>query len=151
MKWLKRILFVLSAVFIGIQFVRPARTNPSIDPAKELHAPPHVAAILDRSCMDCHSNRTRWPWYTSVAPVSWWIIDHVNEGRHELSFSAFGGYTQRRQTKKMEQICEEVEEGEMPLREYLWLHPSARLSEADRQTLCAWSKAEQRRLRDVKK
>lgn len=141
MKWLKRILLALLVLFLLAQFVRPDRTNPPIDPAQELRAPAHVQQILDRSCNDCHSNRTEWPWYSNVTPLNWYLVDHINEGRHELSFSDFNSYPPKKQAKKMEELCEEVEEGHMPLPEYVRLHPEARLSAQDKQTLCGWAKS----------
>jgi cytochrome c553 len=140
MKWLKRILLALLVLFLVAQFVRPSRANPPVDTAKELRAPANVQQILDRSCNDCHSNRTQWPWYSNVTPVSWYLVDHIKDGRRELNLSEFNSYRAKRQARKMEELCKEVEEGEMPLREYVWLHPEARLSEQDRQTLCTWAK-----------
>jgi len=140
MKWTRRILLILAVLLLLAQFVRPDRTNPPVDAAKELQTPAHVQQILDRSCRDCHTSRTEWPWYSNVTPVNWYLADHIREGRHELSFSEFQSYSAKKQAKKMEELCEEVEEGEMPLREYTWLHPESKLSEADRQTLCTWAK-----------
>jgi hypothetical protein len=147
MKWLKRILLVLAVLFLLAQFVRPQRTNPAVDPARELRPPAHVQQILERSCKDCHSHRTEWPWYSNVTPVNWYLVDHINEARDELSFSEFQTYAPKKQAKKMEELCEEVEEGHMPLPEYTWLHPKAKLSEADKQALCLWAKDEMLRLR----
>ena len=140
MKWFRRILLILAVLLLLAQFVRPDRTNPPVDPAKELQAPAHVQQILDRSCKDCHSSRTEWPWYSNVTPVNWYLVDHIKEGRRELSFSEFQSYSAKKKAKKMKELCEEVEEHNMPLREYTWLHPQAKLSEADRQTLCTWAK-----------
>lgn len=139
-KVLRIVLIVLIAAFLVAQVFRPNRVNPPVDPAKALQAPPNVQAILDRSCNDCHSNNTRWPWYTNISPLSWWIADHVKEGRRELNFSEFNGYTERRKGKKLEEICEQVQQGEMPLKNYVPLHPEAKLSDADQQTLCSWTK-----------
>ncbi|HET7434861.1 MAG TPA: heme-binding domain-containing protein [Thermoanaerobaculia bacterium] len=139
MKWLKRILLALVIIFALMQFVRPQLTNPPVDPARKLVAPPQVQTILDRSCRDCHSNETAWPWYSQVAPISWWLADHVKDGRRELNLSEFRSYSARKSNKKLEEICEQVKEAEMPLKSYLPLHPSAKLSDADRQTLCAWT------------
>lgn len=146
-KWLKRIAFVLTAIFAGIQFVRPARTNPPIDRSQVLRAPAHVQPILDRACNDCHSSATTWPWYSHVAPLSWYLVDHVNEGRKQVSFSEWETYAREDQAHVLEEICEEVEKGEMPLAEYTWLHPSAQLSEADKRTLCTWAESERLRVR----
>lgn len=140
MKWLKRIVLVLAVLLLFAQFVRPDRTNPPVDPAKELRPPAHVQQVLDRSCKDCHSNRTEWPWYSQITPVNWYLADHIKEARHELSFSEFESYSPKKKAKKLEELCEEVDEGHMPLREYTWLHPSSKLSAADRQTLCTWAK-----------
>lgn len=140
-------LLALLAVFVVIQFYRPAKANPPVNPAHVLRAPADVQSIFDRACSDCHSNQTKWPWYSNIAPVSWFTIDHVNEGRHELSLSEFGTYSQKKAVHKLEELCEMVEKGEMPLREYVWLHPSAKLSDADKQRLCEWANAERVRLK----
>ena len=102
LKWL---LIGLLVIFLGIQFIRPARTNPAIDQTQTIEAhtqmTPEVASILDRSCRDCHSNKTVWPWYTQVAPVSWWLSDHVNDGRRNLNMSEFGKLPRDRQERKL--------------------------------------------------
>src|SRR5687767_12011008 len=86
----------LGILVVAIQFVRPARTNPVRDPTHALSAmrpmPSHVAAVFDRACRDCHSNDTRWPWYSHVAPVSWFVIDHVNHGRSHFNASEWNQY-----------------------------------------------------------
>lgn len=144
-KWL---LISLVCLFILIQLKRPARTNPAVDQSQTIEAhtqtTPQVKDILDRSCRDCHSNNTEWPWYTNVAPVSWFVIDHVNEGRHRLNLSEWARLDQP--GKKLRQICDEVEDGAMPLSSYLPLHPKAKLSEQDKKTLCDWTAAERQRL-----
>jgi len=76
---------------------------------------PEAKDILSRSCNDCHSNKTVWPWYTNVAPISWWIVDHINEGRRNLNFSEWAKLDKNRQDRKLRQICDEVEDGAMPL------------------------------------
>lgn len=150
MKILKWSLIVLAFIFIGAQFIRPARTNPPHDQARALgsHAmvPQDVAAVLKRSCHDCHSHETTWPWYSNVAPVSWWLIDHVNHGRREMNFSDWARYNPREADHLLEEICEQVSEGHMPLSSYLILHPGAKLSDADKRLLCDWANAERQRL-----
>lgn len=147
MKWLAVAVF---CGFIGLQFVRPARTNPPVDQAQTIHArlqvTPQVAAILDRSCQDCHSNTTRWPWYSNVAPMSWLVIDHVNEGRTNLNLSEWGRYDNRRAANKLEEMCEEVKIGAMPMPSYTIIHWSAKLSPEDIKTLCDWTIAERARI-----
>ena len=154
-KVLKWIAIVLVVGFIGIQFVRPARTNPPVDESQTIFAqaqvPPNVAAIFDRACRDCHSNKTDWPWYSNVAPVSWWLTDHVNHGRKDLNLSEWGRLDGDRQDRKLRQICDEVQDGMMPLSSYLPMHPQAKLSAEDKKVLCEWTDAERQRLsREVK-
>ena len=150
LKIFKWIAIGLAVIFVGMQFVRPARTNPAIDQSQTIEAhtqmTPEVASILARSCNDCHSHKTVWPWYTNVAPVSWWLSNHVNEGRKDLNMSEWGRLPRDRQERKLRQICDEVTDGMMPLSSYLPMHPHARLSEQDKKTLCDWTDAERERL-----
>lgn len=145
MKWRaipwKRVFLIAAIVFVAMQVIRPSRANPPIDPSKQLVAPADVQAIFARSCNDCHSSRTVWPWYTAVAPVSWWLADHVHEGRREVNFSEWQSYSAKRKARKLKEICEQVEQGEMPLKAYLPLHPEAKLSDAERVRICEWAKS----------
>jgi hypothetical protein len=147
---LKWVAMVLALAAVGIQFVRPARTNPPLEPAQTLEAhtqmTPEVSKIFERSCNDCHSNRTTWPWYTNVAPVSWWTIDHVTHGRSHLNYSEWGKLERPDQEKSLQEICDEVLDGKMPLPSYLPMHSQARLSEQDKKVLCDWTEAERHRL-----
>lgn len=147
---LKWALITLAVLFLAIQFVRPAKTNPPVDESRTFQAgtqmTPEVAAILDRSCNDCHSNKTVWPWYSQVAPVSWYLVRHVDDGRRHLNFSDWDRNNTKRATRKLQEICEQVETGEMPITSYLPLHPSAKLSDADKKVLCDWTTQEQARL-----
>ena len=149
-KVLRWLLVIVICALVIVQFIRPARTNPAIDPSQtvesRLQVTPEAAAILDRSCNDCHSNKTRWPWYSNVAPVSWFVIDHVNEGRENLNFSEWGRYTPRDNDGLLRQICREVKSGTMPLSSYTPMHPGSELSTQDRQALCAWTDAERARI-----
>ena len=153
-KILKWFAIVLVVILIGIQFVRPAFTNPPVDESQTINAQlqmtPEVASILDRSWRDCHSNKTVWPWYTKVAPVSWWLADHVNDGRHDMNMSEWGKLPKDRQDRKLRQICDEVQDGVMPLSSYLPMHPTAKLSEQDKKTLCDWTEKERDRLAQAK-
>lgn len=152
LKILKWFALLVVVVFVGLQFVRPARTNPAVDQSQTIYARlqvnPQVAAILDRSCQDCHSNTTRWPWYSNVAPVSWFVIDHVNHGRSHMNLSEWGSLDNRQAGKKLEEMCEEVEDGAMPLQSYTNIHWSAKLSPGDVKTLCDWTAAERARIAD---
>ena len=150
MKKLKIAFLVLGGVFLAIQFFGPVKTNPTTDPAQSayhtLEMPPAVTAALQRSCNDCHSNDTRWPWYTSVAPVSWWTIDHVNHGRSHLNFSEWGKLSTENAMHTLTDICEEIESGAMPLPSYLRMHGGARLSLEDRKNICLWTVAQRNKL-----
>jgi hypothetical protein len=144
-KWLGRIALVLAVVFALIQGYRPERTNPPVNPSRTLHAnvdvPPAVDAILDRACNDCHSNDTHWPWYSNVAPVSWMVVEDVNEGREHMNFSEWAAYSPDDARHALEEICEEVQKGAMPMKEYTWTHREARLSDNDVSTLCTWTRS----------
>lgn len=159
MRLIKKILKITAIVlvvgFLGMQAVRPARTNPPVDEAQTIFArtqmTPQVAGIFDRSCRDCHSNKTVWPWYTQVAPVSWWLTNHVNEGRQNLNLSEWARLNRDRQDRKLRQICDEVLDGAMPLSSYTPIHPQAKLSDQDKKTLCDWTEAERQRLANSSK
>ena len=145
MKWLTRVLLVLLVLFIVAQFFRPSIVVPRVDETKTLYhvesVPPDARAILHRSCDDCHSNRTVWPWYNRISPVSWWLADHVKKGRKELNFDEWADFKPRRKVRKLQELCEQVKERKMPLKSYLPLHAHAKLTDADRGALCTWSSA----------
>ena len=107
----------------------------------EIKVSPEVNAVLRRSCYDCHSNETVWPWYSQIAPVSWLVARDVNDGRKHLNFSVWESYDEKRKAKKLTEIGEEVGEGEMPMAIYLPAHPDAKLSEAEKTLLVEWAKA----------
>jgi hypothetical protein len=140
--WKKRTwaLFIVLDAAIFIQFITVDRTNPPV--TGEIEAPEKVMAILRTSCYDCHSNETKWPWYSYVAPASWLIADDVQVGRGHMNFSEWSGYNTKQKNHKRKECGEEVEEGEMPLWFYIPLHPEATLSEEDTATLLSWSKGE---------
>lgn len=150
LKVLKVASVLLFLLFAGAQLFRPERANPppAVGQSLEEHArvTPEVAGVLKRSCMDCHSNRTEWPWYSNVAPASWFVIDHVNHGRRHLNFSRWGEYDRRRADELLKDICMTAKSGFMPLDSYTLVHRGARLAPTDVQTLCEWAGAEQRRL-----
>jgi len=127
--------------FVGAQAVRPARTNPPSHPTASLlpKVPAQVSGILTRACSDCHSNDTRWPWYSNVAPMSWMVIDHVNHGRDHFNFSEWTTYSEDDQDKLLGSICSLSKKGRMPLPSYLLIHRDATLSDGDIAALCAWS------------
>jgi hypothetical protein len=145
-KTLKIIVIVLVAGFAAIQFVRPDMTNPPVIEAETLAAstalPDDVKNILARSCADCHSQTTNYPWYSYIQPSAWFLADHIAEGRRELNFSIWNTYAPDRKRRKLDEICEQVRSREMPLPSYLWLHGEARLTDAEIRVLCEWTARE---------
>lgn len=144
-KALKIIAVVAVLVLAGIQFVRPERVNPPVDKANTLEAvatvPPDIESTFKRSCDDCHSNETRWPWYSNVAPVSWSVADHVEEGRRHLNFSVWSTYSEKKKNRKLGEICEQVKDHEMPHPQYLWIHWDAALSDKQINAICKWTES----------
>lgn len=138
----KRILLGLVILFLGMQLFRIDMENPTVNYEQDfismMDPPAEVETILRTSCYDCHSNETNYPWYSNVAPVSWWVEHHIEEGREELNFSEWGTYDAERKEHKLEECAEEVEEGEMPLQPYTITHGNAKLSEEQRELLEEW-------------
>lgn len=140
---MKKIIgFALLGILVGIQFIRPNRSNPPVDPALDiqqvLQPPAEVHAILKNACYDCHSNETQYPWYSQISPVSWWLVNHVQEGREHLNFSTIGALALEDRAEIIEEAAEAVQKGEMPLSSYTWTHPAARLSTTQRDVVVAW-------------
>jgi hypothetical protein len=142
--WLKRAMWTIVVILVVGQVVRPSRTNPAIDPAREITAvqtvPPATAAIFNRACNDCHSNRTVWPWYSGVAPVSWVVALDVHFGRKEMNLSEWAAYSPRRKARLAREICKEITEGDMPGSMFTLMHPHAKLTSTDVQSICEWTK-----------
>src|SRR5271154_4973997 len=150
-KILKWILVVLAVVFVLLQFTNPPRTNPPV--IRDLMAtnapPPQVAAMLHAACYDCHSSETRWPWYSRAAPMSWLIANDVNEGRKNLNLSDWPNHNPMRAAKRLENMSDEINSGEMPLPKYTKIHADARLTESQRKELTDWLDAEAARLKSM--
>jgi hypothetical protein len=136
-KWAFRLAML---VLILIQFVPVDRSNPPV--TGEIAAPVPVMEVLEGSCYDCHSNETRWPWYSRVAPVSWRIAQHVRMGRGDLNLSEWQSLSAEDQDHVREEIWEKVEKGAMPLSDYLRMHPEAVLTESQRDALRRWAEGQ---------
>jgi len=149
-KFLKKAAIVIGVLFIVIQFYRPEKSNPPVDESKVIFAtmkvPENIQLILKRSCFDCHSNSTVWPWYSNVAPASWLVIRDANEGRKHLNFSRWGEYSPSKSASLFNEIYEEVEAGRMPFAPYLIMHSDAKLSPEDIQAMLDWAADEQDRI-----
>jgi hypothetical protein len=138
----------LGGLFLLIQLVPVNRTNPPI--TGEIQVPLAVKKILKTSCYDCHSNETRWPWYSYVAPISWLVAYDVKEGRRELNFSVWQTYTTKRKKKKFKEIWEEIAKGKMPMGVYLLTHKEAKMDTAKATLIKAWTEQETKALSDEK-
>lgn len=149
----KKFVFLIAfVILLGlIQFIRPERnqqTNPSrYDIFHKTETEVAIVTTFQTSCYNCHSNRTVYPWYASVAPVSWMINNHVKEGKEHLNFSDWILYDKEEQIKKLMDIAEVLQEHEMPPKPYLWLHEEAKISDTDRQLLLKWVEEKKEQVR----
>lgn len=138
----KKILPGMLLVLILIQFIQPARNISGQviqgDISEIITVPQEVKGILKRSCYDCHSNTTKYPWYANIQPFHWYLNGHIKSGKAALNFNEFGTYTQRRQGNKLRAIESSLKEGTMPLPAYVVLHRNAKLSEAQKSVLLKW-------------
>jgi hypothetical protein len=139
----KKILLVLLAAFIIIQFIHPKKNKAEgAQPnyiGNSFTMPADVKTILTKACNDCHSNNTRYPWYSHVQPVHWWLNGHIVDGKKGLNFDEYTNKSLRYQFHKMEETIEMVKEGKMPLNSYAWTHKDAKLTETEKNTLLNWA------------
>ena len=143
MKLITKISIGLLAALVIIQFISLREARPNNNNSKsifEMNPPPaaDVENILNKACLDCHSYQTKYPWYAQIAPVSWYIDDHVNNGRKHLNFDEWSSYSAKKADHKLEECIGEVKEGEMPLEEYVDLHPEAELTKDEMFALLDW-------------
>lgn len=141
---MKRTLLIFFILFIAMQLIQTEQTNVAINKSKEIQAPDNIMTLLKDSCYDCHSNEVNWPWYSSIAPFSWVISEHVNSGRKWLNFSVWEDYTQEEQKKKMKGIYRTAY-AVMPLQSYIWLHEEADLTKEQRQLIRDWTGVRKRK------
>ncbi len=146
MNWarVRKVAVALVVIFIAIQIFQPQRTNPPAIPSRSLSAhvalPADVHSSLMRACGDCHSNQTRWPWYSRVAPYSWVITDDVNQGRRRVNFEDWEAQESPKQANDhLVQICKEIRQKGMPPFSYRLLHPESKLKPEEIASICAWS------------
>jgi hypothetical protein len=142
----KMVLIVLTVFLVVIQIFQPGRTNPPVVPTRSLSAhvpvPEDVQSALMRSCGDCHSNQTRWPWYSHIAPLSWVITDDVNEGRRHMNFEDWEALESPKQANdRLLGICKEIRERGMPPFSYRMIHRNLRLKPQEIASLCSWSES----------
>ncbi len=142
---MKKILIALLVVLVVLQFFQIDKTNPAVDVSKDFlktqNTPEEIASIIKTSCYDCHSNESKYPWYSNVQPAGWFLKDHIDEGRRELNFSTFTDYELKRQDHKLEECIEYIEKDEMPLGSYTLIHREAALTEAQKNILIDYFKS----------
>jgi len=141
MKIVKKILVGLLVIFVVMQAFRPAKNNSNDttkDISKSYAVPDNVETILVKACNDCHSNNTRYPWYSEIQHSAWWLSNHIKNGKQHLNFNAFLNYRIAKQYIRMEDCIKEIKEGGMPLPSYTWIHKDAILTDAEKQILYTW-------------
>lgn len=144
-KLFKFLGYMVLVVLVVIQFFRPEKNQQPIDATKQmasvLPVPQNVQSILAKACNDCHSNNTVYPWYSNIQPIAWWLNDHIVDGKKHLNFDEYAAYRPRRQYHKMEEVIEQVKEGEMPLESYTIIHKNAVLTQSEKVELTSWAQA----------
>ena len=142
-KNLKWLVAGIIAVFALLQLTTPAHVNPPVknDFIASTQPPENVAAMLRAACYDCHSDETRWPWYSHVAPISWQIAQDVNDGRKHINLSEWPADPDLAQ-KKLQHMSDEIDDNDMPLSKYTLIHKDARLTTAQRNEMTQWLDAQ---------
>ncbi len=139
----KRSALIALVLLLAIQVLPVKRDNAPITGAQTIYAaepmPQQVRTVLQHSCSNCHSEETRWPWYSYVAPVSWMVAHDVHDARKNMNFSRWASYTPAKQEDKLEEICEQIMNGDMPDRKYALFHREARPTQAERDAVCRWT------------
>jgi hypothetical protein len=140
---LRKVLLGLLVILVVIQFIRPEKNQSTgvspNDITTKYAIPATVQPVLKRACFDCHSNNTTYPWYDNIQPVSWWLNNHIKEGKDELNFSEFASYSPKKARHKLEEVGEAVTEGWMPLGSYLWIHHEAALKPEEAKLIANWA------------
>ena len=145
----KKIALGLLIILIIAQFFQPPHNKNSVvstnDITRVVAVPDSVMQLLKIACYDCHSNNTRYPWYSNFTPVNWWLNNHIKEGKRHLNFSEFTG-SYRRKMRKLEESAELTEKHAMPLSSYLWIHMDARLNDEQRKSIINWANTSRQQL-----
>lgn len=141
-KILRNFFLVLLGILVVMQFFRPAKNQSAeilaTDISNHYAVPADVQSILSKSCYDCHSNNTQYPWYNNIQPVAWFLDNHVKDGKRHLNFSEFTAKKVAVQYKKMEECIEEIKKGDMPLAPYTWIHTDEKLTDEKKTRLHDW-------------
>jgi len=143
---MKKKLFIIIplVIIVLIQFIQIDTKNPEVKIEEDYFnltkAPKEIADILKASCYDCHSNESKYPYYSKIAPISWLVKNHINEGREHLNFSEWGTYSDEKKISKQEECIKEIEDNEMPLKSYTLMHSDANLTSVSKAKLVEWFK-----------
>ena len=140
---MKKMILIVIVVLIGIQFIQPEKnisTSNSMAIENIEEVPVEIESIISKSCADCHSNSTNYPWYNTIAPVSWYLANHINEGKEHLNFSEWGNYNNNQKKHIIKDLEEVLESHEMPLKSYILLHKEAMLTNAEYELFLNWVK-----------
>jgi hypothetical protein len=139
----KKILLFLLVALVVIQFFHPKPNKAKGDQpnyiGKTFPVPEDVKSILAKACNDCHSNNTRYPWYSNIQPVDWWMRGHINKGKRGMNLDDFTSRSLRFQYGKMKDLIDQIKQGDMPLNSYTWIHKDAILSQTEKNTLTNWA------------
>jgi len=142
MKIFKIIAWILLIAFVGIQFIPTERNQSDVVPKTDFllvnNTPQNLATLLKTSCYDCHSNNTEYPWYNKIQPTSWYLEDHIRHGKGEFNFNLWDELSDRRKSSKLKSIISQIENDEMPLESYTWIHRDAIFSESEKETLISY-------------
>jgi len=133
---LRKFWVIAIVVLIGIQFITVEKTNPPV--TGEIYAPPIVMKILKKSCYNCHSNETVWPFYAYIAPISWFVVDDVSDGRAKLNFTEWDKISHNNRIKIKKKILKEISEGEMPISGYKFIHPNSEVTYDEQKIIKKW-------------
>jgi hypothetical protein len=145
---LKKIGIAVVVILVLMQFKRIDKTNPEFNEAEDFinitQPPTEIAALIKAACYDCHSHQSKYPWYSNVAPISWLVEDHINEGREHLNFSIWGTYLAKKADHKLGEAAEEVEGGEMPIKPYVAMHSEAKMTAEQKTALVEWFESQRK-------
>lgn len=138
----KKILIGLLVIVLLMQVMQPTKNQSDTlsenDISRTYALPAGVHETLVKKCYDCHSNNTKYPWYVYVQPIGWWMASHIKEGKDELDFSEFKTYSAKKANHKLEEVSEQIAEGHMPIKSYLWLHPEAKVTPEELESINGW-------------
>jgi hypothetical protein len=141
---IRKILTLMLVALIIIQFFRPEKNISTADQpnalAKVYPIPEDADTVMKKACYDCHSNNSHYPWYFSVQPSAWFLAGHIKNGKRHLNFDEFMTYSKEKQDDKLKDLIDMVNEDDMPLSSYTWIHTDAKLDQEQKKAITTWAK-----------